>query len=254
MRILTFSITLLLFLLLITSCASENVTEQGELLYESDNLKIKRLAQNTYVHTSYLQTNEYGKVPCNGMIVINGGKAIVIDTPADIESSNELLEWIQNPKHSETIAVVPTHFHADCLGGLEAFHKKGIASYANDRTIKFAEINNYALPKEGFDKTKEMSVGDETVIFDFLGEGHTKDNVVAYVSGDQIMFGGCLIKSNGGSRGNLEDANISEWSKTVESVKAKYRETKVVIPGHGKWGGQVLLDYTIDLFDSDRNE
>jgi metallo-beta-lactamase class B len=49
----------------------------------------------------------------------------------------------------------------------------------------------------------------------------------------------------------LGDANISEWSGTVQSVKRKYGNAKIVLPGHGKPGGMELLDYTIELFKND---
>ncbi len=62
------------------------------------------------------------------------------------------------------------------------------------------------------------------------------------------MFGGCLIKESGAGKGNLEDANTTDWSLTVTKLKEKYPTTKTVIPGHGKSGGTELLDYTIQLF------
>jgi metallo-beta-lactamase class B len=82
----------------------------------------------------------------------------------------------------------------------------------------------------------------------FFGEGHTKDNVVGYFPDDKAVFGGCLIKEVGSGKGNLEDANVAEWSQTVSKVKQFYPEAKIVIPGHGETGGTELFDYTIKLF------
>ena len=62
------------------------------------------------------------------------------------------------------------------------------------------------------------------------------------------MFGGCLVKEIGAGKGNLEDANVSEWSKTIKGVKAKYGNAEIIVPGHGEAGNQGLLDYTIQLF------
>jgi hypothetical protein len=47
----------------------------------------------------------------------------------------------------------------------------------------------------------------------------------------------------------LGDANLAAWSATAKNIKKAYGEAKVVIPGHGKPGGQELIDYTIELYD-----
>ena len=81
-----------------------------------------------------------------------------------------------------------------------------------------------------------------------MGEGHTQDNIVSYFPNDKALFGGCLIKRVNAKKGYLGDANINEWSNTVRAVKSKYKDAEIIIPGHGKPGGQELLSYTIDLF------
>ena len=86
----------------------------------------------------------------------------------------------------------------------------------------------------------------------FLGQGHTKDNVVGYFRSENIMFGGCLIKELDASKGYLGDANIEEWSRTVENVKMNYPDVKIVVPGHGEYGDKKLLDYTIQLFRTNK--
>jgi metallo-beta-lactamase class B len=49
-------------------------------------------------------------------------------------------------------------------------------------------------------------------------------------------------------KGYLGDANVADWSGTVEKVKREYPNVKIVVPGHGESGNQKLLDYTIHLF------
>jgi metallo-beta-lactamase class B len=132
---------------------------------------------------------------------------------------------------------------------LEEFHKHGIPSYANNLTIQLARSNNKPLPKNGFDNLLELTIGDKKVYAEFFGEGHTKDNVIGYFPDEKIIFGGCLIKELGAGKGNLEDANTKDWPLTVATLKEKYPDTKIAIPGHGKSGGTELFDYTIKLFD-----
>ncbi|MEC7264029.1 MAG: subclass B1 metallo-beta-lactamase [Bacteroidota bacterium] len=215
--------------------------------YETPTLKIEPLTEQSYLHVSYLETESFGKVACNGMIVVNDGEAIVFDTPVNNEVSEELLKWLKS-KDLHVKAVVATHFHDDCLGGLEVFHANQIASYANQKTIELVQDKDVTIPNNGFSKTLELLIGNETVVLDFMGEGHTVDNIIGYFPKDQTMFGGCLIKSVGASKGYIEDANIKEWSQTVKNIKAKYPKTMLVVPGHGQYGDKELLDYTIALF------
>ncbi|MGN6532154.1 MAG: subclass B1 metallo-beta-lactamase, partial [Ginsengibacter sp.] len=50
-------------------------------VYQSDALLIIPLTENVYVHTSFLHSKTFGKVPCNGMIVVNKQQAVIFDTP-----------------------------------------------------------------------------------------------------------------------------------------------------------------------------
>lgn len=213
--------------------------------YVSENLKIEKISDNLFKHISYLQTEDYGKIPCNGIIYFNKNEVIIFDTPVNDKASAELISWIGK----KTIkAVVATHFHEDCLGGLKEFHANGITSYANRMTIILAEQDNQVLPKNSFEKELKIRIGNEIVIAKNFGQGHTKDNIIAYIADEKAMFGGCLIKELGAGKGNLADANILEWPITVAKIKNELPELEIVIPGHGKNGGIELLDYTINLF------
>ncbi len=231
------------------SCkAQEKNSFKPKIVYKSEDLSITQVSENSFEHTSFLQTQDFGKVPCNGLVVRSNHEAIVFDTPGDDKSSEELIGWIKETLHCKINAVVPTHFHNDCLGGLKAFDQENIPSYANFRTIELARENHFAVPKNSFKDSLVLKVGHEHVVVKFFGEGHTKDNVVAYFPTDNILFGGCLIKELDATKGYLGDANIAAWSDTVEKIKKEYPNVKMVIPGHGKYGGKELLDYTIKLF------
>lgn len=217
-------------------------------VYNSKDLIITQIAENSFLHTSFLQTNDFGNVPCNGLIVRNNNETIVFDTPTNDNSSEELIKWIKETLHCKVNAIVPTHFHDDCLGGLKAFDKNNIPSYAYFKTIEFAKANKYAVPKNSFKDSLILKVGNENIIAKFFGEGHTKDNVVGYFPSEKILFGGCLIKELEATKGYLGDANVADWSGTVEKVKKDYPDVKIVVPGHGVYGDKKLLDYTIKLF------
>lgn len=217
-------------------------------VYRSGDLVITRIAENVFEHTSFLQTQDFGNVPCNGVIVRNNNEAIIFDTPTNDKSTGELIRWIGETLHCKINAVIPTHFHNDCLGGLKAFHEKGVPSYAYSRTIELAKENDYIVPQNSFSDSLILKVGQENIIAKFFGEGHTKDNVIGYFPSEKVMFGGCLIKELDAGKGYLGDANVNDWPATVEKVKKTYPEVKIVVPGHGEYGDSQLLDYTIKLF------
>ncbi len=217
--------------------------------YKSESIIICPISDQSYIHISYLETESFGKVACNGYIYVDQGEAIVFDTPVTNEGSTELIQWVQSQLGAKIKAIVPGHFHEDCLGGLEAFHESGIASYANALTLQLAEEQGSTVPENGFEGKYVFKIGESEVVSTFLGEGHTKDNVVSYIPSEKLIFGGCLIKSMGAGKGNVADGNVNKWSNTVRKIKDEFPDVKYVIPGHGDPGGVELLDYTIELFD-----
>ncbi|HQU55050.1 MAG TPA: subclass B1 metallo-beta-lactamase, partial [Saprospiraceae bacterium] len=234
----------IILVMLISAGWTRSLCQVPDTIYQTESLAIVQLSNQVYQHISYLQTETFGHVPCNGMIVMDHQEAIVFDTPTDEKSSNELIQWIELNLHSNIKAVVPTHFHEDCLGGLNAFHEMDIPSYANEKTIEFARANEYAIPENGFTDTLSLLVGQARVYLYFPGEGHTRDNIVAYFPHEKALFGGCLVKTMNASKGFLGDANTASWSASTDHVLKKYPEVQLVIPGHGKSGGAELLSYT----------
>jgi metallo-beta-lactamase class B len=218
------------------------------VVYQSDTLLITQVAENSYLHTSYKQTNDFGKVPCNGLVVRHKNEVVIFDTPTNDAGAEALIKWVQEKLLCKINAIIPTHFHDDCLGGLQAFHQHQVPSYAHIKTIELAKANHYVAPEHGFSDSLMLPVGDKEVEVWFFGEGHTIDNVVGYFPADKALFGGCLIKEWNASKGYLGDANLEAWSATVQKIKQAYPQAQLVVPGHGTPGNQKLLDYTIQLF------
>ncbi|REC49374.1 subclass B1 metallo-beta-lactamase [Chryseobacterium pennipullorum] len=239
----------ILFSLTVVSCSSQKKdTFKAKEIYKSDHLIITQISEHSFIHTSYKQTNDFGNVPCNGLVVKDHNETIVFDTPVTDESSEELIRWINGNLHSKINAVVATHFHDDSMGGIQAFNGHKIPSYGYIRTLELGKQDNFAVPVNSFVDSLVLKVGDEKALVGFFGEGHTKDNTVGYFPKDQILFGGCLLKELEAGKGYLGDANVSSWPDTVEKVKKKYPDVKIVVPGHGEYGDRKLLDYTINLF------
>jgi metallo-beta-lactamase class B len=178
-----------------------------------------------------------------------GQEALVFDTPTDDQSAQKLIHLVQDSLHCKIVAVIPTHFHNDCLGGLLAFHTAGIPSIAHEKTIELTKENQLIEPQQGFKVSTTLRVGTQQVLVKFFGEGHTRDNVVAYFPSEQVLFGGCLIKELNATKGYLGDANLQAWADTVSKIQVAFPHVKHVVPGHGAAGDPLLLDYTKKLFE-----
>ncbi len=211
-------------------------------------LKIIPLQNDVYIHKSWTTFTGFGRVASNGLIYANGQEVILMDTPANDSLTLLLVHWIQQDLKKNIKAVVINHHHVDCLGGLKTLHQLGIPSYATKRCQKLARKNGVTVPRHGFRKSLDLLVGAQSVSCRYFGKAHSADNLVAYIPSEAVLFGGCMIKSLKAGKGNLADASVNKWSKTVLKVKKAFPQVKVVVPGHGQAGDTALLNYTVDMF------
>lgn len=218
----------------------------------TDDLVIIPLSKNAYLHVSWITVAPFGRFTDNGLIYISDKEAVVMDTPINDTLGNLLLDWFAKTFPDVAIkAVIVTHFHGDCLGGLRSFHERGITSYANYMTNECIKSDSVVKPQKTFTDQMTLRIGKQTIENRYFGEGHSKDNIVTWIPAENILFGGCMIKALGADRGYIGDANLRQWSATVRKVKAAYGKAKFVIPGHGNHGGIALLDYTIKMFEKE---
>lgn len=247
----TLKFVIILFLFLLVSISAQN---KNDTVTVRDDLKILRISENVYVHISNLDWNDY-KVPCNGMICVSDSECVIIDTPVNDDQSKGLIEYVKNILKLNIKAVIPCHWHADCMGGINEFHKNNIPSYSLKLTREIAQEKKLPQPQNTFTDSMKIKFGKDEVIAKYFGGGHTIDNIVVWFPSEKILFGGCLIKAmkwNG--LGNLADAVVGEWEETVRKVKASFPEATIVVPGHDEYGGLELLDHTIELVKNHKKQ
>ena len=214
----------------------------------SDDIELIQLSEKTYVHVSVSEIAGFGKVSSNGLIFVNGDEVLLFDTPVTNSQTETLVKGIADSLSATVSAFVPTHWHDDCLGGLEYIHSIGIKSYAHQMTIDLAKANGKPIPHQGFTDSLQLVLQDKTVACYYPGGGHTADNIVVWIPSEKILFGGCLVKDmSSKGLGNLADAKLEEWYPTIQKVMAKFADAKIVIPGHGQMGGMELLEHTSEL-------
>ena len=228
-------------------CVITNAQSVDESLQVSDELKIVKLSDNVLIHISYLDW-EGQKVPCNGMVFINNGECIVVDTPVNDEQSKSLIDYLTDKMKLKIRGIIPCHWHVDCMGGLNEFHKNNIPSYSYKLTAEIAVKKHLHVPQNIFEDSLAVKFGNENVVAKYFGGGHTIDNIVVWFPSEKVLFGGCLIKAmNSDNLGNTADAVVGDWDNTVQKVKKSFPDAKIIVPGHGAYGRAELLDHTIQL-------
>lgn len=236
-------------------------------------LKISKLSDEVWVVTHSFPWES------NSLIVKASDKELVlIDTPYTDGATEQMLEFIDKEIKPKNITAVLTGFHIDNLGGTRCLIQHRIPVFGSDMTCKLIDERSVATQKQMLDWLQkpeqekyrkaysEMKFSKPDHIFPiekglllkkgnlsfevyFPGESHSPDNLTVYIKELNLLFGGCMIKSQESPNlGFTGDANMSEWPISVKKVQEKYTDAKWVIPHHGKWGGVALLQHTLDLF------
>ena len=218
-----------------------------------DDIELIQIDDSIFIHTSWYQTQNFGKVPANGLIVVKNGQAILVDTPWDNEMTKRLTEFIEDSLNVQFVKFIAGHYHEDCMGGLEYLQKRGVESIANSMTVAQCKADKLPIPSTSF---------TDSLIFDFnglqmecryFGAGHTFDNITVWIPEKRILFGGCLIKSaDSENLGNIGEAVLDVWDSTVKKILKEYGPIEIVIPGHGNSGDSKLLTHTIELVEKQR--
>jgi metallo-beta-lactamase class B len=229
----------------------------------------------------YLITHHFPKYGSNSLFVLlPGEQGVLIDTPNETTGTVSLLKWIQSSFGHLGLTAINTGWHQDNLGGNEFLLTRKIPVYGPTLTVTLImdrgkELKDMLLEqtssledKRYFQSYRELNllppdhtfsieegllleIGGETLEVYYPGESHTVDNTVVYLHKKQILFGGCMIMSMlHQGPGFIDHANMTEWPESVKKVKEKFPCCDVVIPGHGPYGGAVLLEHTRQILEA----
>ena len=211
----------------------------------NDTVWLAQLTSNVWIHTTTHLLDGKIYYPANGLIVVDGRDATLVDTAWSPDQMRALVSaWDALGKARISKAVV-THFHSDRLGGIPYLQQRGIPAYGNPTTIGLAVDRGFTPPKPVHELDRRPQNLGSLELF-FPGAGHTIDNIVVWVPADGVLFGGCLVKATTASDlGNLADADVTAYAATMQRLISRYRP-RHVIPGHGTISGD-SLEHTLDL-------
>jgi metallo-beta-lactamase class B len=236
----------LLFVIGLTVSASSQ--EKFPRIKVSQDIELIQISQHSYVHVSYDQVPGYGRVGSNGYLYTDDGTALLFNTPMNDTLTKQLVTWITDSMKLHIAGFVANHWHSDGIGGLKYLETIGIPTYASNKTITLAKTNNLPVPRNGFIDSLILHIGDLVTVSTYYGPSHTSDIIVTWIPSEKILYGGCMVKEmHSETLGNIADADLAEWPKTIARVIAAYPSAVIVIPGHGAIGGRELLQHTLDV-------
>jgi len=213
----------------------------------SDTVWFGQLTANVWIFTTTkILDGDTGYYPANGAIVVQGSESLIIDAGWLPNQAAVVLDtWKSTGKPPITKALA-THFHGDRTLGIPALKERGIPVFGNPLTIGLAQDNGLPSPRPLHDVEKHPVQMGSVEVF-YPGAGHTIDNIVVSVPGDDLLFGGCLVKSvTSNGLGNVADSDIPAWPATMRTLLSKYGTPRYVIPGHGTIAGDPLA-HTLEL-------
>lgn len=216
-------------------------------------LVVTRLTDRVYVHTTY-GVYQGAAIPANGLIIQTSAGVVLVDTGwdtlDDTDNTRQLLRWVADSLRQPVRFCIVTHAHEDRVGGISELRKAGIRAISTPLTARKSVQLGYLAPEGILPADTTFTVGQEPIRCYFPGEGHTSDNIVVWLPRQQILHGGCFVKSVAAfGMGNLADANLKEWSTSVRRVMAQFGKARIVVPGHEEWGGTQSLEHTLQLLD-----
>jgi metallo-beta-lactamase class B len=200
----------LLIALMVPSLSAQEKIELGR------DVEVYPLAPAIWRHVTYLVMDEKWKTPANGLIVVDGEHAVMIDTPWTPGQTAVLLDWVEKSLKARVETVVVGHHHVDCLGGLPEIHRRGIRSIGLDKTRELALAEKVEAPQETFAGATRLKFGGRELELYYPGPGHTVDNIVTWIADEKVLFGGCFVKSaDARSLGYTVESDLAAWPASL---------------------------------------
>ncbi len=210
-------------------------------------LEISHLTGNFYVFTTW-KMFDGSPFPANGMYVVTPQGVVMIDMPWDDTQARPLLDSIEKKHHAKVIMSISTHFHADRTGSIDILKAEGVKTYSTAYTLELCRKHKEQEAAYIMAPDTAFIVGGLRFETYYPGKGHAPDNIVVWFPDAKVLYGGCFVKSTESKGlGNLGDADVKAWEKSVKNVMKRYPQPAYVIPGHQGWSDAGALKYTLKL-------
>ena len=237
--------------------ASDPKAEALEAATQDYPILLQEIADGVWVHTSTYTFPGGNIVPSNGLVIEDGEKLILVDTAWGEFATQALLAKIKSVTGKEVGKLIITHHHHDRLAGVDLLERMGVSVFTHPDAPGLSAQKGTPIPDTSVAalKNPESRTKSGAVEIAYPGPGHAHENLVVYVPSAKILFGGCLVRGNDqNGLGNLEDADVKAWPKSLSWVKQTYPETRLVVPGHGQGADMSLIDKTLAMLAKKIND
>lgn len=215
-----------------------------------DDLIVREIMPGIWIHVSTRPSKSGRPISANGLLVATGKLSVMIDTGWTVDQTRRLLDWARVSLKQPVQHVIITHAHEDRAGGLKAVIGRPIIIHGHAHTSRLAGLYGQPPFHWTFTSEERLNLGGEIFDLAYPGPGHAQDNIVVYLPRRRLLYAGCLVRSSqSADLGNVGDANLRLWPQSLERVIQRYRDARIVVPGHGLPGGVELLSHTMELLE-----
>lgn len=214
-----------------------------------DDLAVRRIAPDVWAHISFKPDMRGRPIDANGLLVRTGEGSVLIDTGWTVEQTGRLLDWSENVLRQPVRYLIVTHAHEDRMGGIAAVLDRQVVILGHLNTSRLSKLYGGPAFHRTFEIAERLILGGQPLELLYPGPGHAPDNMVVYLPKQQILFAGCLVKPATTQSIPDEDANLTAWPLALRRVIERYREVRILVPGHGPPGGVELLSHTMELLE-----
>jgi len=217
---------------------------------EANPILLQKIADGVWVHTSTYSFPGGNIVPSNGLVVEDGEGLILVDTAWGELATQALLDKLEAETGKKVTKLIITHHHHDRLAGVDLLERRGVSVFTHPDTPGLSAAKATAIPDTSVAALKEPGSRTKSgpVEIAYPGPGHAHENLIVYVPDAKVLFGGCFIRGHDQSGlGNLADANIKAWPKSLNWTKQTYSGASLVVPGHGQGADLRLIDKTLAM-------
>jgi Zn-dependent hydrolases, including glyoxylases len=213
-----------------------------------NDIQLRMLIPGVYLHQSFMNVPSWGRVGANGLVVVSGNEALLIDTPWNDSLTSMLCRWGDDNLHVKVVKAIAGNFHDDCMGGFDYLNAQGVETIYGTRTLAICTKKGLPIAKTTFADSLNLDFNGMSLLLYYPGGGHTVDNIVVWLPSVKILFGGCLVKElHSTSIGNTADADLVAWPSSIRRVMARFPNAEIIVPGHGETGGNDLFTRTLEL-------
>ena len=186
----------------------------------------------------------------NSGIIIGDSAVVVVDTKM-MSGSEDLYKLAKEKAGQKPIIVINTHYHKDHVNG-NKFYKGSkiyIGSYEKEFLQKNVDAENQ--PTDFVKDSLLIDLGNEKVHLYNLGQAHTLNDLVVYLTNHNVLFTGDLIFNRVNPVLKEESgAKVSRWINVLDLILNRWKDSKIV-PGHGKVGDKEMVvsmrQYFVDM-------